>query len=272
MTIRYNKFDHSETQTSTAELSAVSRSGRSTPGQQTPAQKIPINSMENALQQHEHVENASRMIRVARRKQPSLFASTRSPNASGELSESNTSVRSAVVSNLSPDAVESQLQLMSPQRQQQNATSENYSSNSLQNDDSPYKIFCPCGVALTRAEEERFKCLNSIAARQHEEQEVSRQMRLAAPPDRRGRRPTVPPKRELRLPRLYRIALNDLRRDTAVPVLVPPTLVELPVGTYLPERAAQRFAPVLRQTDTPPTEPEPALRTRAAAARPNPRQ
>ena len=128
-----------------------------------------------------------------------------------ELSERNNSSPKFGVTNRS-HSVDGSQSLTLPARQQRD-TSQSYSESDQK--DNPYKIFCPCGVALTPAEEERFKCLNSIAARQHEEEEAVRQVRLAAPPDRRGRRPNVPPKGELRVPRLYRIALEDLRRDTA---------------------------------------------------------
>ena len=265
MITRFNKFDESQVQTSSAELAAAPSFDRSTPGQRSHAEQlIPINLIERALLQHEHVDKARRMVSAARRKQPAFFASMRSPTANerGELSERNNSSPQFGVTNLSHSVDESQ-SLTLPARQQRD-TSQSYSESDQK--DSPYKIFCPCGVALTPAEEERLKCLNSIAVRQHEEEEEAvRQVRLAAPPDRRGHRLNVPPKRELRVPRLYRIALEDLRRDTAVQVLVPPTLVELPAGTFLPERAGQRFARVLCQTSTqtPPTpEPERALRMR----------
>ena len=94
MIIRFNKFDESQVQTSSAELAAAPSFGRFTPGQRSHAEQlIPINLIERALQQHEHIDKARRMVSAVRCKQPALFASTCSPTANerGELSERNNS-------------------------------------------------------------------------------------------------------------------------------------------------------------------------------------
>ena len=94
MIIRFNKFDESQVQTSSAELAAAPSFGRFTPGQRSHAEQlIPINLIERAPQQHEHIDKARRMVSAVRCKQPALFASTCSPTANerGELSERNNS-------------------------------------------------------------------------------------------------------------------------------------------------------------------------------------